>query len=58
VVVGEGLLREATEIALETTGIAVDATGAAGLAGALALARQGGIAADEKVAVLFTGARR
>jgi threonine synthase len=58
VVVGEGLLREATEIALETTGIAVDATGAAGLAGALALARQGGIAGDEKVAVLFTGARR
>jgi threonine synthase len=58
VVVGEDMLREATGLALETTGIAVDATGAAGLAGALALARQGGIAGDEKVAVLFTGARR
>ena len=58
VVVGEALLREATELAVATTGIAVDATGAAGLAGALALARQGAIAGDERVAVLFTGARR
>ena len=54
VVVGERLLAEAAELAVQTTGIAVDPTGAAGLAGALELARRGGIASDERVAVLFT----
>jgi len=57
VVVGEDVLGEASALAFETTGIAVDATGAAGLAGAIALAGRGGIAPDERVAVLFTGAR-
>ena len=54
VVVNERLLAEATELAVMTTGIAVDPTGAAGLAGALELARRRVIAADERVAVLFT----
>ncbi len=58
VVVGEDALREATALAVGSTGIPVDATGAAGLAGVLVLRRHGIIAAHERVAVLFTGARR
>ena len=58
VVVGEDTLREAAALAVETTGIPVDETGAAGLAGVLELRRRGILAAHERVAVLFTGARR
>ena len=57
-VVGEDTLAEANALALEATGIQVDATGSAGLAGLLALRASGGVSADERVAVLFTGAIR
>lgn len=56
--VPEAALAEAHGLAREVTGIAVDPTGTAGLAGALQLARAGGLAPNEKVAVLFTGALR
>jgi threonine synthase len=58
VVVGEDLLAEANDIAVATTGIDVDETGSAGLAGLLALRRTGRIQPDARVAVLFTGVRR
>lgn len=57
-VVDEALLEEANVLGRETTGIDVDHTGSSGLAGLLALVRQGAIDPEEKVAVLFTGARR
>jgi threonine synthase len=57
-VVDEETLRRANALALEATGIAVDHTGSAGLAGLLALSRAGELAADERIAVLFTGAVR
>ena len=41
-----------------TTGIPVDPTGAAGLAGLLELMRGGDVGRDERVAVLFTGSKR
>ena len=44
-----------TQLALEATGIDVDHTGSAGLAGLLALRAPGPVADDERVAVLFTG---
>ena len=58
VVVDEATLEEANALAREATGIDVDHTGSAGLAGLLALARAGEVPPDETVAVLFTGARR
>jgi threonine synthase len=58
VVVGEETLREANDAARSATGIDVDHTGSAGLAGLVQLRRRGAISADERVAVLFTGARR
>jgi len=58
VIASETVLEEANRLAVETTGIAVDPTGTAGLAAALALRRDGAFAPDETVAVLFTGARR
>ena len=58
VVVEEGDLVAANDLARRTTGIDVDATGSAGLAGLLHLQYLGAIARDERVAVLFTGARR
>lgn len=58
VVVDEATLLEANEIARSTTGIDVDPTGSAGLAGLLALRRHGLVAANETVAVIFTGIRR
>ena len=58
VVVDEATLLEANEIARSTTGIDVDPTGSAGLAGLLALRRHGRVAASETVAVIFTGIRR
>jgi threonine synthase len=54
VVVPEPLIIEATEIARSTTGVDVDATGAAGLAGVLAHPPR----PDERVAIVFSGRRR
>jgi threonine synthase len=58
VVVGEELLLDATELARTTTGIDLDPTSAAGLAGLLRLRQDGAIHLDETSAVLFTGIRR
>ena len=58
VVVDEQLLEAANVLARGATGIDVDHTGSAGLAGLLALNRQGEIDPEERVAVLFTGVRR
>ncbi|MGO9196161.1 MAG: pyridoxal-phosphate dependent enzyme [Acidimicrobiales bacterium] len=58
VVAGEDELAVANELATMTTDIPVDATGSAGLAGALDLRRQGVIGGEDRVAVLFTGVRR
>jgi threonine synthase len=57
-VVDEETLEEANVLARETTGIDVDHTGSAGLAGLLALRAMGQVADDERVAVLFTGVVR
>jgi threonine synthase len=57
-VAGEETLVRANELAVETTGIDVDATGSAGLAGLLALREAGAIGDEERVALLFTGVRR
>jgi threonine synthase len=57
-VVDEPTIAEANERARLTTGIDVDHTGSAGLAGLLAMRRSGEADADERVAVLFTGVRR
>jgi threonine synthase len=58
VVVDEATLLEANEIARETTGIDVDPTGTAGLAGLLDLRRRALVNPTETVAVIFTGVRR
>ncbi len=58
VVVSEQILAEANEVARETTGINVDPTGSAGLAGLLQLRDEGVVGPDEHVAVLFTGVQR
>ncbi len=58
VVVDEATLREANEVARTTTGIDVDPTGSAGLAGLLELRRHGRVGSNESVAVIFTGVRR
>jgi len=58
VVVGEEELERANALAAETTGIPVDATGSAGLAGLLRLRREGVVAPGDLAAVVFTGARR
>ncbi|MFN8178386.1 MAG: pyridoxal-phosphate dependent enzyme [bacterium] len=55
-VVSEGDVIEATQIARRSTGITVSPTGAAGLAGYLAARRFDVVSPTEKVAVLFTGA--
>jgi len=57
-VVTEDSLLEATRLAASATGIDVDATGAAGLAGLLEMRRSGAIGASDHAAVLFTGIRR
>ena len=54
----EPTLEEANALARSTTGIDVDHTGSAGLAGLLDLVRTRAIHPDENVAVLFTGAVR
>ena len=58
VVVGERTLERANEMGRVTTRIEVDHTGTAGLAGLMALRDRGEVQPDERVAVLFTGARR
>ncbi|MEW6744916.1 MAG: pyridoxal-phosphate dependent enzyme [Planctomycetota bacterium] len=58
VVVSEERLREAHALARQCTGIRVDPTGSAGLAGCLALQAAGELDPRENVAVLFTGRER
>jgi len=57
-VVDEDLLARANALARRSTGIDVDHTGSAGLAGLLALRSAGEVSDDERVAVLFTGVVR
>jgi threonine synthase len=57
-VVDEETLARANALAREATGIAVDPTGSAGLAGLLALRADGRIGEGERIAVLFTGVVR
>jgi len=57
-VVSEDLLVEANRVAVSATGIQVDATGSAGLAGLLEMRRSGAIGDHERVAVVFTGIQR
>ena len=57
-VVDEETLEQANALARGATGIDVDHTGSAGLAGLLALRAMGQVADDERVAVLFTGVVR
>ena len=56
-VVTEERLAEANQLGA-ATGIPVDPTGSAGLAGLLDLRQSGVVSANERVAVLFTGVRR
>jgi threonine synthase len=58
VLVSEGELRTANELARESSGIDVDHTGSAGLAGLLQLRRDGAISPNQTSVVLFTGVRR
>jgi threonine synthase len=57
-VVSEDLLLEANSLAVSATGIRVDPTGSAGLAGLLALRRSGQATPHEQAAVVFTGIQR
>jgi len=57
-VVSEERLLEANQLAVSVTGIRVDPTGSAGLAGLLELRRSGAIGDAGRAAVLFTGIRR
>ena len=58
VLVSEERLGEANDLAREVTGIAVDHTGSAGLAGLLELGRRGVLHPEERVAIVFTGSER
>jgi len=58
VVVDEPILVDANELARTATRIDVDHTGSSGLAGLLALHRRDDVMPGERIAVLFTGARR
>lgn len=58
VVVEEGTLLRANELAMAATGIEVDHTGSSGLAGLMELLDRGQVDPDERIAVLFTGSRR
>ena len=58
VTVTEAELREANDLGRSSTGIPVDHTGTAGLAGALHLWRRGELGDEESLAVLFTGVDR
>jgi threonine synthase len=57
-VASEATLEEANVLARSTTGIDVDHTGSAGLAGLIDLVRTRAVMPDETVAILFTGAVR
>jgi len=57
-VVAEDTLVEAHRLAVAETGIPVDPTGSAGLAGLVEMRRSGQIGDHDRVAVLFTGLRR
>jgi len=57
-VADERVLLGANALARGTTGIPVDATGSAGLAGLIALRELGAVDDDERVALLFTGLDR
>jgi threonine synthase len=58
VLVSEETLREANALAREASGVDVDPTGSAGLAGLMELSRRGRLHPGERVAVLFTGVDR
>ena len=60
VVVGEAEVAQANEAGCRTTGIDASHTGTAGLAGLVALRREGPLQVqpDERVAVIFSGVRR
>jgi threonine synthase len=58
IVVDEDTLERANEVGRASTGIDVDHTGTSGLAGFMALRARGEVGPGERVAVLFTGARR
>ena len=58
VVVSEATLVEANTLARDTTGIDVDPTGSAGLAGLLDLVRTRAVRPEEHIAVIFTGVTR
>jgi threonine synthase len=58
VVVDEPTLVQAHRLARDATGIAVSATGSAGLAGVLQLRRDGVIGEGARVGVLFSGVQR
>ena len=57
-VVTEDLLVEANQLAVSKTGIHVDPTGSAGLAGLLEMRRSGAVGDSDRTAVLFTGIQR
>ena len=57
-VVDEATLEAANALARESTGIDVDHTGSAGLAGLLQLARSGALRPDETVVICFSGITR
>ena len=58
VVAAEEALARAHALAVDATGIDVDPTGSAGLAGLLDLRDAGAVGGDERVALLFTGVNR
>ena len=55
IAVGEDDLVRANELARSATGIDVDPTGSAGLAGLVALRKTHAVSPDARAAVLFTG---
>ena len=57
-IVTEDLLVEANQLAVSKTGIHVDPTGSAGLAGLLQMRRSGAVGDSDRAAVLFTGVQR
>jgi threonine synthase len=57
-VVAEGLLVEANALARETTGVNVDHTGSAGLAGVMKAVALDSRLASERIAVIFSGVSR
>ncbi len=58
IMVSESQVREANQLGRQTTGIDVDATGTAGLAGLLDPATRSTIESDDQVVVFFTGLQR